>query len=126
MQRLKVIVNTKREGLDHFCARGWILVDATYEPVNRYNLRNRNEVIIRDYPLLRTDLLHISPSKSAPILLLKANVCALLEARLRADGFDVINRGRRVAFPSHGQQPKFHRAFAELVAEHSPAKIISE
>jgi hypothetical protein len=50
-----------------------------------------------------------------PIVLIKANACRLLEERLRADGFKVLNNGRVITFPSHGQQGTFRVRFSELL-----------
>lgn len=92
-----------------------MLVDATYEPVNGLSTRARNQTIIRDYQRLRDDLAAISPDRSMPIVLVKENVCRLLYPRLTEDGFNVLNRGCLVYFPSHGRQPDFHRQFAEIL-----------
>ncbi|MFZ1070206.1 MAG: hypothetical protein WAN73_06190, partial [Methyloceanibacter sp.] len=44
------------EGLRQFQRTGWLLVDATYEPVNHLKLSGRDAVIDRGYQLLRKDL----------------------------------------------------------------------
>ena len=49
------------------------------------------------------------------MILIKENVCRLLEARLREDGFNVLNSGRVIYFPSHKRQNDFHRQFAAVV-----------
>ena len=36
----------------------------------------------------------------------------LLEPRLKADGFNVLNKGVAIYFPSTGGQTKFHEQFA--------------
>lgn len=59
-----------------------MLVDATYEPVDGLGERERDAVIVRDYPLLHTDLDTLLPDKSTPVVLVKVNVCRLLEPRL--------------------------------------------
>jgi hypothetical protein len=46
--------------------------------------------------------------------LVKANVCQLLDCRLRNNGFNVLNRGRVVYFPIRGWQKDFQRQFSEL------------
>lgn len=115
MQRIGHSPASKEDGLGAFQQRGWVLVDATYTPVNTLSERGRDEVILRDYPLLRDDLTALSPNHSASVVLLKANVCRLLDARLTSDGFRVLNAGRAVYFPSNGRQPEFHRQFGEIV-----------
>jgi hypothetical protein len=54
MRQLRLSPLTKEDGLGEFQRRGWVLVDATYEPVNKLTASGRrNGVIERDYPLLR-------------------------------------------------------------------------
>jgi hypothetical protein len=115
MQRLGVSGVTKEVGLDAFARRGWILVDATYQPINGMNEAARELVIARDYPLLRDDLAALLPDRSIPIILIKVNVGRILEPKLVDDGFDVINRGSPVYFPSSGQQNKFKQQFASIM-----------
>ena len=112
MNQLRHQPATKAEGLCAFRQAGWILVDATYQPVNTLGASRRNAVITRDYPLLRNDLKRLVPER---VILIKKNVCVLLEPRLLADGFCVLNAGRVIYFPSHGRQRDFERQFAEIV-----------
>jgi hypothetical protein len=103
MQQLGCRPKTKDEGLREFQQQGWVLVDATYEPVDGIkDKKKRNEVIERDYPLLVADLNQmLPPDMSVPIILVKANVFAVLERRLTADGFKVLNNGRSVPFSKY-------------------------
>jgi hypothetical protein len=55
------------------------------------------------------------PDQSTPLILLKANVCRLLERQLSIDGFNVLNSGRVVYFPSTGRQKEFHRQFRAIL-----------
>jgi hypothetical protein len=88
------------------------LVDATYEPVDQHGSAPiRNEIIERDYPLLRDDLARLTPDRSAPVVLIKVNVCELLEIRLMHDGFKVLNRGVKIPFPANGHQVRFRVPF---------------
>lgn len=116
MRHLGLNPLTKEAGLREFRRRGWILIDATYEPVNALSSSHRDEVIVRDYPLLRSDLSGLLPDRSVPVALIKANVCRILEHRLAEDGFSVLNGGRAVYFPSHGRQNDFQRAFGGILA----------
>jgi hypothetical protein len=112
MQQLKHAPATKEDGLREFQLRGWLLVDASYEPVDGVtNKKERDAVITRDYDLLRYDLDRMLSDKSTPVVLIKANVCRLLESRMKEDGFNVLNGGRAVYFPSNGRQPDFRRQF---------------
>ena len=115
MLQLGIVPTSTEAGLLAFQQRGWILIDATYEPVNALNKRERAGVINRDYPLLRDDLAAILPNRSIPIILVKANICRLLAPKLLEDGFNVLNNGCVVYFPSTGNQKEFHRQFTAIL-----------
>lgn len=116
MKRIGFTPSTKAEGLAELRQRGWLLVDATYQPVNPLSAKERDAVIDADYPLLRDDLHSLLGEHSdTPIIVIKANVCRLVEPRLVSDGFTVLNRGNAVYFPSHGNQGRFHQQFEALV-----------
>ena len=113
MLQLGIKPANKAEGLRAFQKKGWILVDATYQPVNEgLTDGERDEVITRHYLLLVADLKQLD--RSAPIVLIKANVYRLLETRLKDDGFEVINRGP-IPFPATGWQKKFHEEFSAVL-----------
>jgi hypothetical protein len=115
MKQLQLSPETKDEGLRAFQKNGWILVDATYEPVNEPG-SDRDAVIERDYALLRDDLAALMPNRSTtPVILIKSNVCRILEPRLIADGFNVLNHGRVVYFPASGRQPDFAKQFPAIL-----------
>ena len=90
-------------------------VHATYEPVNALNDTMRDAVIVRDYPSLRDDVAHLVSNRPAPLVLIKANVCRVLEPRLVADGFKVLNRGRTIYFPSSGRRKEFEQQFGAIL-----------
>jgi hypothetical protein len=115
MRQINYSPACKEDGLRAFQRRGWVLVDATYNPVNMLSDRARDAVIVRYYPLLRDDLIALSPDRSAPVVLLKANVCRLLNERLTSDGFRVLNQGRAVYFPGNSRQREFHWQFGAIV-----------
>jgi hypothetical protein len=115
VKQLGVSAASKEAGLLEFQRHGWVLVDATYQPVNALSPSGRNAVVRRDYPQLRQDLRVLTGGRSTPLLLLKANICRILEPQLIGDGFNVINRGRVVYFPSTGQQLRFHGQFAGIL-----------
>ena len=115
MKELDYAPATKERGLHEFQRRGWVLVDATYEPVNALTGAARDEVIARDYPLLREDLSALLPDRSTPLVLVKANVCKTLQRKLTDDGFNVLNNGSIISFPSHGHQTKFHQEFKAIL-----------
>ena len=106
----------KADGLAEFANRGCIIVDATYSPVNHIkNSKKRNETILRDLPGLIDDLKKIIGRKKVRIILIKANICRMLEAPLVAVGFNVINSGIIVPFPSSGQQTNFFEAINQIL-----------
>ena len=111
---------TKVDGLRRFQQKGWLLVDATYEPVNELPDRQKADVIKRDYASLRHDLDGLG---GPDLILIKANICRLLEPLLVRDGFNVLNRGRVVYFPSNGRQPDFHRQFGDIM-RHAPRNVV--
>jgi hypothetical protein len=116
MMQLGVEPATKEAGLRAFQQRGWVLVDATYTPVNKLDSEaEKAEVILRGYPELLADLNQMLPDRSTPLILVKVNVCKLLELKLTADGFNVVNKGSAVPFPSHKWQPDFHQTFSAIL-----------
>jgi hypothetical protein len=115
MQQAGISCTTKEKGLLGFRRRGWSLVDATYQPVNQHSASRRDEIIENDYPALRGDLTRLTHDQSTPVILVKANVCRLLEAKLVQDGFDVLNRGVAIPFPSTGRQRQFREQFAAVL-----------
>jgi hypothetical protein len=103
---LEIAPASKEEGLQEFASRGFFLIDATYTPVNHCKGKERNAIILQDFPLLVEALREYAPRETG-IVLVKANVCELLDARLIAAGFNVLNRGAVIPFPSTGQQSRF-------------------
>ena len=63
------------------------------------------------------------PNRSTPLVLIKANVCRILEPLLSKDGFSVLNGGRAVYFPSNGRQMEFKKQFSDVL---SPTESGSE
>jgi hypothetical protein len=121
MVQLRISPETKLDGLREFQQRGWVLVDATYKPVNNErNHRRRNAAILRDYGLLRDDIKTLMSGRSIPLILIKRNVCQLLGPKLANDGFNVLNEGRVIYFPSHGRQKDFHRQFTDVLEMPGP------
>jgi hypothetical protein len=119
MLQLGISPATKEIGLHELKQRGWILVDATYTQVDKLAkeaTHDRDQVIVRDYPLLLDDLSILSPDRSVPVVLIKANVCRILEPLLTGNGFQVLNNGKAIYFPSHGNQTKFKSQFTAIVS----------
>jgi hypothetical protein len=63
MKQLGLRPVNKAEGLRALQQAGWVLVDATYEPVNALKSSDRDAVLLRDYPLLREDLKALAPER---------------------------------------------------------------
>ena len=64
----------------------------------------------------RTPTEQLAAGSVLPVVLVKANVCRLLEGPLRAAGFNVLNAGRATYFPAAGQQGRFHEQFGVVVS----------
>ncbi len=60
-----------------------------------------NEMILADFPLLVEDLSQHTEADTR-VILVKANICELLEPLLIRSGFAVLNRGQKVPFPIDG------------------------
>jgi hypothetical protein len=50
-----------------------------------------------------------------PIVLIKENVCRILQPKLLEHGFNVLNGNRVVYFPGSGRQNDFHRQFGAVL-----------
>jgi hypothetical protein len=107
---------TKTDGLLEFQCRGLFLLDATYRPVNKLPPPDRNNQILEDYPKLLDDLRAIKGIESIPIILVKKDVCRLLEPKLDEDGFNVANQGQLLYFPSHSRERKFQTQLKAILA----------
>jgi hypothetical protein len=96
-----------------------VLVDATYQPVDKLTKEashDRDAIIASDYPLLLDDLASLMPNRSIPLVLIKANVCQISGPLLSKDGFSVLNGGRAIYFPSHGRQTEFKQQFSTVLS----------
>ena len=118
MKYLGLHPSTKADGLQALRDIGWLLLDATYEPIDkkfRSRDRRRDAILLRDYSQLKEDIQALSTGRSVPIVLMKENVCRVLEPVLLADKFNVLNRGRKVYLPVQGNQSHFHRQLREIL-----------
>jgi hypothetical protein len=117
MKQLPYSPRRKDDGLKEFQQRGWVLVDATYRPVNKR--KDRDRVIEEDYECLCRDLSSLFKGRAAPIILIKVNVCRILRPKLLKDGFNVLNKDNDdIPFPSHSHQIKFGEMFGTLLKLH--------
>jgi hypothetical protein len=113
---IEITPESKDQGLREFATRGFLLIDATYTPVNHDHLsaKDRDKLILKDLPVLVEEL-HGCVGPDTGIVLVKANICTLLEPILSAHGFAILNRGRSIPFPSTGQQGKFREAVRQVL-----------
>jgi hypothetical protein len=92
---LELSPKTKDDGLMKFSARDYMLLDATYTPVNipgSKSARNKASArqITKDFPLLLGELRkHAYPDTQ--LVLVMANVRKLLDKKLKAGDFTVLN-----------------------------------
>lgn len=115
MKLIKSEPKDKESGLRTFQNKGLFLVDATYKPVNNLPISKRNKKILENFDNLIKDLRKLKIKKQ-PLMLIKSNVCRLIEPKLNKLSFNVINKNRIVPFPSHGHQKKFlNRAKKTLI-----------
>jgi hypothetical protein len=116
MKLFGYIPSDKKDGLEFFKSKGYLIVDATYKQVNSLTGDERNTAILSDFNNLVDDLERICPKKEIPIILVKANICRLLEERLTAKGFNVINNGAIIPFPAYGHQNRFHSEMNNILS----------
>ena len=116
MKLIDYQLKSKADGLAEFARQHYVLADATYSPVNQIkNERKRNEKILRDLPNLIDDLRSMIGRRRVKLILVKANICRMLEEPLKAVGFKVINNGIMVPFPGSGQQKNFFKAIKQIL-----------
>ena len=110
--------SAKAEGLALFRDAGYVLVDATYRQVNGMTKTERRRIMREDYGSLVQDLRTFG---DVEIIVGMVGVLDAVGERLVTDGFRVINNGRRIPFPSNGQQRRFHEMALEVLAEREMA-----
>lgn len=108
MQLIKEGPKTKTKGLKAFRNKGFVLVDAVYDPVNNLSGAERKIAILKGLKLLRIDLTRLAKHRKIPLLLIKKNICLLLEPLLQ-EKYKILNKGRIVPFPTNGHQKRFHK-----------------
>ena len=121
MEQLGHAPQTKDEGLREMQRRGWVLVDATYEPVDGLGRQNkrRDGIILRDYPLLVATLNKLSPTNASNHFDIR-QMCKLLDGKLTADGFKVIKaRPSACRFRAMASSRNFTRSLPCCSQQHS-------
>ncbi len=117
IQLFGVVPKSKEAGLRALRHWGVLLLDATYTPLHDLKLTARNQEVKAAIPVLIQELESIKNVRQIPIILIKKNVCELLEGPLVDANFRVVNEGKMVAFPGSGQQANFRKVFAKILTE---------
>jgi hypothetical protein len=65
----------------------------------------------------RGEVAALMSDRSTPLILIKENVCRILEPKLAHDGLNVLNRGRVIHFPACGRQKDFSRQFGAILED---------
>jgi hypothetical protein len=109
----------KADGLEKLRERGWVLIDATYDQIDGRSENERKRVILRDYGILCDDLTQLLGVRwrDVPLILIKKNVCEILSPMLKETGFNVLNKGCTIPFPSTGNQRRFCEKFREILSQ---------
>ena len=111
----KYIAKTKAEGLQKFKESGYLLVDPIYQPINKLSDKQKKDLILKNYNNFLQDLHSLKINKNTKIILIKKNICLLLEEKLKRDGFNVLNKGLIIPFPMHYYIKKFNNQLRELL-----------
>ena len=118
MKLLSYSPTDKKDGLEYFKSNGYLIIDATYKQVNKLKGKIRDYTILSDYNRLIDDIENMCPEKNVPIILVKANICRMFDERLTERGFNILNKGVVIPFPSSGQQKRFHLEMSKVLAHH--------
>lgn len=114
--KYKPLNKEKEYGLKKFQKKGFYLMDSTYRPIDKLLPKKRNIFIKQS---LNLNKLLLDPKKiraeRIPILLIKKNVCQILNPYLAEKSFNVINNGVIVPFPAYGNQSRFHKIVLSLL-----------
>lgn len=104
----------KHEGLKQLQSEGMVLVNPIYVPVNKLPDKEADKIILNNYDNFIEDL-SLLIDKQTPIILVKSNILKLLENKLIADGFNVLNNGILVPFPLHYHAESFQEKVSKML-----------
>lgn len=107
--------DTKERGLQELQKLGVVLTNPIYEPVNKLPEKEADIKIIENYDTFVRELTRLTSQKLVPVILVKSNICRLLEGPLVSDGFTVLNDGVMVPFPMHFHEKAFLLKVRELL-----------
>jgi len=116
MKLLSYSPTDKKDGLEYFKSNGYLIIDATYKQVNKLKGKIRDYTILSDYNRLIDDIENMCPEKNVPIILVKANICRMFDERLTERGFNILNKGVVIPFPSRGQQKRFQLEMSKVLS----------
>jgi len=114
---LNIKPSTKKEGLQKFADAGFIIINPIYIPVDKLPDKEADNLILKNYPNFIDDLNQIVRGKKIDLILIKKNICALLENRLANDGFNVLNHGLSLPFPMHYYFEDFRKKLNSLIVQ---------
>ena len=100
--------DNKKELLKNLVAKDLVLIDATYEPINKIkNQQARISKILEAYPQLKQNINQLSLSDDAKIFLIHNNVVKAIGNKLRTDfnGYRIFDIG----FPRYYNDDNFKR-----------------
>lgn len=126
---LKTLLNlspsTKVEGLQAFSKAGYLVVDPIYEPVNKLPDKEADKKILQNYNNFKKDLENLlgKEKSKTPVILIKENICRLLEKPLLEDGFNVVNKDVVIPFPMHYHTKEFEEKIKGVMKSVSPEKF---
>lgn len=109
MKLLNIKPENKEQGLNFLKERGVLLLNPVYIPLNKLSDKKANEIILKNLDTFSKDLQKLNPKKDIPLILVKSNICKLLEEPLREKGFNVLNSGVTIPFPMHYHQESFYK-----------------
>ncbi len=116
---MKAVLNfspaTKDEGLQKLAKEGYLLVNPIYTPVNKLPEREADKMILDNFENFTRDLRGLIGNSNVKIILIKSNICRLIEKPLIADGFNVVNNGLLIPFPLHYHYKTFEERVRSLL-----------
>jgi len=117
MKLINLVPGSKEEGLQNLKNSGILLLNPTYKAVNKLPEKQADQIIMSNYQNFVDDLLSFDLKKNIPIILIKSNICRLLEEPLVRDGFNVLNDGLMIPFPVHYHQKRFNEGISKLMKD---------
>ncbi len=115
---------TKTAGLNWFANDGYLIVDASYKPINELTNNDRQQIIFENRFNLMTDLENLSIDSNPYIIVVTKNVYDSIYQFLLSKNFNIINDYRFVNYNGNWQQTKFRKIIKEIFNKHHITKKI--